>query len=357
MSRFFSERHKALVPYVPGEQPRDMQYVKLNTNESPYPPSPGVEAAVRREARRLQLYCDPECAALRSAAAKHYGVERDNLLAVNGSDEALSFAFLAFCDETHPMAFPDISYGFYPVFAAVHWVPAHVLPVGEDLSIDPEDYVGLGENLVLANPNAPTGQLLSPGEIRRIAASNPESVVIVDEAYIDFGGESCVPLTRELDNLLVVQTFSKSRSMAGARLGFAIGHEALIRDLNTIKYSTNPYNVNRMTQAAGIAALEDNDYYMGNCRRIVEDRSYTAAELEKLGFSVLPSAANFLFARREGLPGGELYRSLKARGVLVRWFDADRIRDYVRITVGSREQMDVLLREIRAVLEERSGKT
>ena len=354
MSRFFSARHRALTPYVPGEQPRDMQYVKLNTNESPYPPSPGVKAAAEREAGRLQLYCDPECTALRDAAAAYYGVGRDNLLAVNGSDEALSFAFLAFCDEDRPMAFPDVSYGFYPVFADVHHVPAHIIPVREDLSVDPADYCGLGENLVIANPNAPTGRLLSPGEIRRIAASNPDNVVIVDEAYIDFGGESCVPMTKEFDNLLVVQTFSKSRSMAGGRLGFAIGHEALIRDLNTIKYSTNPYNVNRMTQAAGIAALEDNEYYMANCRRVMEDRSYTASELETLGFSVLPSSANFLFARREGLPGGELYRSLKARGVLVRWFDADRIRDYVRITVGSREQMDVLLREIRAILKDRS---
>ena len=354
MSRFFSTRHAALVPYTPGEQPRDRQFVKLNTNESPYPPAPAVWAAAERESRALQLYSDPECTALRAAAAKVYDVAPENLLAVNGSDEALSFAFLAFCDETHPMAFPDITYGFYPVFAAIHRVPTHVIPVDGNLQIRPEDYAGLGENLVLANPNAPTGQLLTPAEIETIARSNPDRVVIVDEAYIDFGGESCVPLTKELDNLLVIQTFSKSRSMAGARLGFAIGNEALIRDLNTIKYSTNPYNVNRMTQAAGAAALEENEYYMANCRQIAATRDKTAAGLEELGFSVLPSAANFLFARREGMGGGEFYRALRNRGVLVRWFDQPRIRDYVRVTVGSPEQMEIFLTETRAILNERS---
>ena len=355
MSRFFSQRHAALTPSAPGEQPRDMRYVKLNTNESPFPPPAAVIEAAEREAERLQLYCDPECTALRAAAAEVYGVGSENLLAVNGSDEALAFAFQAFCDETRPMAFPDISYGFYPVYADFFHIPAHVVPVKEDLSVDPADYMGLGENIVIANPNAPTGMSLAPAALARIAATNPDTVVIVDEAYVDFGGESCVALTKKYDNLLVIQTFAKSRSLAGGRLGFAIGGEALIRDLNTVKYSINPYNVNRMTQAAGIAALRSGDYYAGCVRQIVENRSYTTAELRKLGFTVLPSASNFLFARREGIDGGTLYRELKARGVLVRWFDKDRIRDYLRITVGSREQMDTLLREIRAILQDRSG--
>jgi len=334
-----------------------MLYTKLNTNESPFPPSPAVVRAAEREAGRLQLYSDPACNALRAAAAAHYGVGPENIMAVNGSDEALYFAFHAFGDEKHPFAFPDITYGFYPVYADVLHIPAHILPVGEDLAIDPADYLGLGENIVLANPNAPTGQLLGTADIRRILLSNPDSVVVVDEAYINFGGESCVPLISEFDNLLVVQTFSKSHSLAGGRLGFAIGPEALIRDLNTLRYAANPYNVNRMTQAAGIAALEDNEYYMENCRVIRETRQYTAEALKTMGFEVLPSMANFVFARADRLPGGELYRSLKERGVLVRWFDLPRIRDYVRITIGSREQMDILLSAIEAIFDERSRKS
>lgn len=356
MSRFFSSRHAALVPYTPGEQPQDMQYTKLNTNESPFPPSPAVIRAAEREAGRLQLYSDPACTALRAAASVHYGVRPDQIMAVNGSDEALYFAFLAFGDETHPFAFPDITYAFYPVYADALHIPAHILPLDETLAVRPEDYLGLGENIILANPNAPTGQLLSTEDIRRIVRSNPDNIVVVDEAYIEFGGESCMPLLSEFENLLVIQTFSKSHSMAGGRLGFAIGSEALIRDLNTLRYASNPYNVNRMTQAAGIAALEDNDYYVRNCRIICENRQYATEALTDLGFSVLPSMANFVFARIDRLPGGELYRSLKERGVLVRWFDRPRIRDYVRITIGSREQMELLLAALKAILDERSLK-
>ena len=353
MSRFLSRRHAALTPYTPGEQPQDRQYTKLNTNESPFPPSPAVIAAAEAEAARLNLYCDPECTALRKKAAALYGVKPENILPVNGSDEILYFAFLAFCDENTPLAFPDVSYGFYPVYADFLHIPAHVIPLREDFSVDPADYIGRHENIVLANPNAPTGMTLSPAEIEAIVQSNPDNVVILDEAYVDFGGASCVPLITKYDNLLVTQTFSKSRSLAGARLGFGIGSEALIRDLNTVKYSVNPYNVNRMTQAAGCAAIDDNAYYMENARTIMENRSYTAAALEALGFSVLPSSANFLFARSEAISGGDLYAALKRRGVLVRHFQKDRIGDYTRITIGTRTQMDVLLDAIRAIFQER----
>ena len=353
MSRFMSGRHAALVPYVPGEQPRDMQYTKLNTNESPFPPSAAVLRAVTDEAARLHLYSDPECSLLRRKAAALYGVGPENILPVNGSDEILYFAFLAFGDDEHPFAFPDISYGFYPVYAEMCRVPAHILPLKADFSVDPEDYIGLGENIVLANPNAPTGMVLSAAQIERIVASNPDNVVVIDEAYVDFGGESCVPLIAKYPNLLVTQTFSKSRSMAGARLGFGIACDSLIRDLNTIKYSVNPYNVNRMTQAAGCAAIDDDFYYMENARVIAENRTFCAEALGALGFTVLPSRANFLFAAHPMLPGGELYRSLKERGVLIRWFDKDRIRDFTRITVGTREQMDLLLTNIRAIMNER----
>ena len=352
MSRFFSKKFSDLEPYIPGEQPRDTQYIKLNTNESPFPPSPEVLAAASAEAARLNLYCDPACTPLRSAAAKLYGLKPENILPVNGSDEALYFAFMAFCDDAHPMAFPDISYGFYPVYAAVNRIPAHVIPLGEDFSVRAEDYCGLGENIVIANPNAPTGMTLTVAQIEKIVQTNPDNVVIIDEAYVDFGAESCVPLIGKYDNLLVIQTFSKSRSLAGARLGFALGCEALIGDLNTVKFSVNPYNVNRMTQAAGVAAIASNDYYMTNCRAVMENRAYTAAGLEAMGFEVLPSRANFLFARTPAMGGEALYLALKARGVLVRHFDKARIGDFLRITVGSRTQMEALLAAVETILKE-----
>lgn len=355
MSRFSSERLAALDPYVPGEQPRDMKYVKLNTNESPFPPAPAVLQAVAAEAGKLNLYCDPDCTQLRAAAAAHYGLAPENILPVNGSDEALYFAFTAFCGSARPMAFADITYGFYPVFAAVTGTPAHILPLREDFSLDPADYCGLHENIVLANPNAPTGMALAPADIEKILLSNPDNVVIVDEAYVDFGGESCVPLIGKYDNLLVVQTFSKSRSLAGARLGFALGNAALIGDLNTVKFSTNPYNVNRMTQAAGAAAIASQDYTLENCRRIMENRAYTARALEDMGFRVLPSKANFLFAAHPAAAGQALYRALKDRGVLVRWFDKPRIREWLRITIGSREQMDALLAAMKTILNDERG--
>ena len=354
MSRFLSARHAALTPYTPGEQPRDMQYVKLNTNESPYPPSEGVARAIRGEIPWLQLYNDPDCCALRAAAAEYYGVGPENLLPVNGSDDALLFAFIAFGDADRPMAFPDLTYGFYSVYADFLHIPAHVIPLKEDFTIDPEDYVGLGENIVFANPNAPTGLLLGTEAIERIAASNPDRVVIVDEAYINFGGESCVPLIKKYENLLVVQTFSKARSMAGARLGFAIGSEALIGDMNTVKYATDPYNVNRMTQAAGIAAFREDEYYMANCRAIMETREHTSDALRAMGFDVIPSMANFILVRGP-VPGEELYRELRRRGVLVRWFDQPRIRDRIRVSIGSPEMMDAFLEAVRAILTERSA--
>ena len=355
MKSFLSKKHAALVPYTPGEQPQNMEYVKLNTNESPYPPAQAVIDAAAFEAGKLNLYCDPTCRVLCEKAAELYGVGAENILPVNGSDEILYFAFMAFCDEDHPMACPDISYGFYPVYGDINHVPLHIIPLKEDFSIDPEDYIGLGENIVIANPNAPTGMCLPVSDIERIVAGNPDNVVIIDEAYIDFGGESCIPLIKKYDNLLVTQTFSKSRSMAGGRLGFGIACEDLIRDLNTIKYSTNPYNINRMTQACGVASIENNEYYMQCCRAIADCRAYTTAELEKLGFTVLPSKANFVFASCPAINGGDYYRALKERGVLVRHFDKDRISDYVRISIGTKDQMDVLLEKTIEILKERGA--
>jgi histidinol-phosphate aminotransferase len=265
MSRFFSKKFNSLIPYVPGEQPKDMKYIKLNTNESPYPPSPAVSAAVKEEAGRLQLYSDPECTLLRQKASEVFGVDPEQIIMTNGSDEVLNFAFMAFSDCEHPIAFADITYGFYSVFAEINRIPYDIIPLKDDFSIDYRDYLGINKNIVIANPNAPTGLTLPLSEIEEIVRSNKNNVVIIDEAYVDFGAESAVSLVDKYDNLLVTGTFSKSRSMAGARLGFGIGCRELIRDLGTIKYSTNPYNVNRMTAAAGYAALCENDYYLENC--------------------------------------------------------------------------------------------
>ncbi len=350
MSRYLIDQYQSLEVYVPGEQPRDMQYVKLNTNESPYPPSPAVIDAVTKEAGRLQLYSDPTLMELREAIAGLYGVKRENVYASNGSDDILNFAFMAFAGKGGRAYFPDISYGFYKVFGDLHGVNYTTIPLEEDFSIDPEKYHNLDGLVVIANPNAPTGVALSVEEIEGIVKSNPNNVVLIDEAYVDFGGESCVGLTTKYDNLLVCQTFSKSRSMAGARLGFAIADAGLIGDLDRIRNTTNPYNVNRMTLSAGVAAIQDNDYYMDNCRKIEATRAETVRRLEGLGFTVIPSKANFIFAKSDKVDGGTLYRELKSRGVLVRHFESPRIKDFNRITIGTPEQMDVLVTKIKEIL-------
>ena len=355
MSRFFTERLAKLTPYTPGEQPRDMQYIKLNTNESPYPPSPAVIQAAKEEAGRLQLYSDPTCRELTDKLASLYGVSPEQVILTNGSDEVLNFAFMAFADEEHPLVFPNITYGFYPVFAELNRIPYAEIPLKEDFSVDYRDYLNLGgKTVVIANPNAPTGLCLTLGEIEEIVRTNPDGVVIIDEAYVDFGAESAVALVDKYDNLLVTQTFSKSRSLAGARLGFGIGSKALISDLHTVRYSTNPYKVNRMTAAAGYAALCDNDYYMDNCRSVMENRAYTTKALRELGFEVLPSLTNFVFATSDRIGGEALYAELKRRGILVRHFGKDCITDYNRITIGTKEQMETFISTVKTVLEELS---
>ena len=352
MSRYMSSRFDTLEAYVPGEQPQDKNYVKLNTNESPFPPSPQVLEAVSRQVELLNLYPDPECRRLRAALAESYGVKEENVFLANGSDDVLNYAFMAFCDKDRPVAFPDISYGFYPVYANLHGIPAREIPLREGFVLAAEDYFGLGRNIVFANPNAPSGRAVSVEEIEQILRTNPDHVVVVDEAYVDFGAQSCVRLIDAYENLLVCMTFSKSRSMAGGRLGFALGSPGLIEDLNKLKFSTNPYNINRLTLAAAQAALESGDYYRKNCRTIMENRDYTVSELEKLGFTTIPSVTNFIFTSCPKLDGVTLYRKLKERGVLVRCWDKPALRDYVRVTIGSRAQMDAFLDQVRAILEE-----
>ena len=352
MSRFLRPKYEKLVPYTPGEQPKVLNLTKLNTNECPFPPSQKALAFAAEHTRPLNLYSDIEGYDVRAALAELYGIGPENLLLGNGSDEILNFAFMAFCDEKKPAAFPDISYGFYPVFADLNRIPYTQIPLRPDYSIAPEDYYDLGRTIFLANPNAPTGLALTRAQVRAILERNRNNVVVIDEAYVDFGGETCIPLIKDYDNLLVIQTFSKSRSMAGARLGFAAGDKALIDDLNTIKYSTNPYNVNSMTLALGLGVLLDEETTKANCRTVMDNRAYTTAALEELGFTVLPSCSNFIFTVSDRITSLELYTKLKERGVLIRRFDKAGIETWSRITIGTREQMDILLKNIREILEE-----
>ena len=350
MKSFMVERYAQLDAYTPGEQPQDMEYVKLNTNESPFPPSPKVLDVINEaELEKLKLYSDPEGKDLRDAIAAHYGFERKNILLGNGSDEILAFAFFAFCAGAKCI-FPEISYGFYPVYAELVGADAQKAPLRDDFSIDINDYMNAGKTVIIANPNAPTGMALSRADVEKIVASNPDNVVLIDEAYVDFGGESAVELVHKYDNLIVCCTFSKSRSLAGARLGFAVAHEGLIADMNRIKYSYNPYNINRLTLLAGKASIEDDGYFRKNVNTIIENREYTVKELEKRGFSVLPSCANFVFAKKEGKSGEKLYLELKKRGVLVRHFKKESIKDFLRITIGTKEQMDVLLSKLDEII-------
>lgn len=351
MSRFLKDTINRLEAYTPGEQPQDRKYIKLNTNESPYPPSQSViDSVTKEEIEDLRLYCDPECKKLKSAFAELYGVKNENVFLSNGSDDILNFIFWGFGQ--NGAVYNDITYGFYSVFAAIHSIESTVVPLKDDFTVDTEAFLGKNKLVVIANPNAPTGIALPVEEIEKIVVSNPESVVAVDEAYVDFGAESCIELTHKYDNLLCIGTFSKSRSMAGARLGFAIGNESLISDLEKIKYSTNPYNINRLTQTAGLAAVRDNGYYMSNCKRIMKTRAFVTEQLKGLGFYVLESKANFVFAKSEKIGGRDMYLKLKEKGVLIRHFENDRISDFNRITIGSREEMEIFISKVKEILGE-----
>lgn len=352
MSKFLHDAYQTLEAYTPGEQPQDMEYIKLNTNESPYPPAPQVLAAVsREEVEKLKLYPDPECKSLRDALAKRFGVSREHVFVSNGSDDILNFAFMAFAGRGRTVTYPAVSYGFYQVFATLHGITPCEVPLKKDFSIDIADYCKNDSMVVIANPNAPTGLLLSINEVETIVQKNPDQVVLIDEAYIDFGGTSAAELTKQYDNLLVVQTFSKSRSLAGGRVGFAIANQELIKDLEKIKYSTNPYSINRLSLLAATAAVEAEDYFQGCCDEIISTREYTKEELKKAGFTVTDSFANFLFVKKDGVSGEEIYRKLRANGILVRHFAKGGIQDFNRVTVGTKEQMERFLVVIKEICE------
>ena len=343
MSRFLSKSRESLAPYTPGEQPKVMNLIKLNTNESPFPPSPKVVEAVSAEAvSRLRLYSDIQTTGLVQAIAERNRLSPEQIITSNGSDEILAFAFQAFGEAG--VAFPDITYGFYSVWAELFSCPARIIPLNDDFTVPLDSFLTNTHMVVLANPNAPTGLALPLSDIRRLLEANPDQVVVIDEAYADFAQESAVSLIPEYENLLVVQTFSKSRQLAGGRLGFAMGHPALIADLNRIKFSFNPYNVNSLTQLAGEAAMRDEAYFVSCRDRIIAAREWTRAELLKLGFTVLPSQTNFLFAAPNFCGGREYLTALRERNILVRHWSGERIKDYVRITIGTQEQMETLIR-------------
>ncbi len=352
MSRFRDIKFSSLKEYVPGEQPQDKKYIKLNTNESPFPPSPSVLKAINNEeVSMLNLYSDPECKILKETLAERYGVKTENVFLSNGSDEILNFAFMLY-GNVNGAVFSDITYGFYKVFGDLYGIDYKVIPLTETFEINPEDYKNTGKLTVIANPNAPTGIALSLDVIEDIIRSNDSSVVLVDEAYVDFGAESALSLIDKYSNLIVCRTYSKSRSLAGARLGFAFANKDLIADLELIRNSTNPYNINRLTQIAGTAAINEDEYYMNACKVIKKNRAYTETELKGLGFEVLDSKANFLFARHNKISGEELYLTLKEKGILVRHFTAERIKDFNRITIGTEEQMKTLIETVKSILEE-----
>ncbi len=352
MSRFLTEKYSVLEPYIPGEQPKDKHYLKLNTNESPYPPTKKGAADAKNEALDCYLYSDPESTKLTAALADYYGLQPDQVLVTNGSDEALDFAFKAFCDKDHGIVFPNITYGFYPIIAVANGIPYEEIPLQEDFKINVDDYIAIHKNIVFANPNAPTGIALSRKDVESIVKSNPDNIVIVDEAYVDFGAESCVSLIDSYDNILVCHTFSKSRALAGARVGYIMGNKELITDLRTLKNAQNPYNLNRMSQAIALAAVEDPSYFTNNCKAVMSDRQFTDDELTKRGFIVIPSSANFVFVSHYALPGDELYKRLKEKDVLVRHFDKPEIKDWSRITIGTHSQMKAFLVKIDEILKE-----
>lgn len=349
MSRFLNQKLRALEAYTPGEQPRDMQYIKLNTNESPYPPAPSVAAVMTLgQIKQLRLYSDPTAAKLKESLAELYSVGVENVFVSNGSDEVLNFAFMAFGGQG--VVYPEISYGFYKVFGDLYGLKQEQIPLKEDFSLDFQDYCCKHKMIVIANPNAPTGMSIGIDDIEMILQTNPDNLVLIDEAYVDFGGESCLPLIHQYDNLLVVRTFSKSRCLAGGRLGYAFGNPAIIADLETIKYSTNPYNINRLTLLLGEATVKADAYYQEKCAQIILTRVWTADRLRELGFTVLPSSTNFLFAKTDRMDGGALYEALKARGILVRHFTNPKIRQFNRITIGTQGQMETLIQTLKDIL-------
>ncbi len=350
MSQYWTDIVNKLDPYIPGEQPQDQQYVKLNTNENPYPPSAkAIQAIDSYKKDKLKLYPDPESTLLREALAFRFNLQKENIFVGNGSDEVLAHSFQAFFKQQKNLLFPDLSYSFYPVYCGLYEIESTTIPLNENFTINSADYNIDNGGIIIPNPNAPTSILMPLSDIEKICRES-SSVVIIDEAYIDFGGETAIPLTKKYDNLLVIQTFSKSRSMAGLRLGYAVGHAALIDGLNRIKNSFNSYPVDSLAQVAAVASIKDEPYFQQSCQKIIQTRKKATEDLQKLGFTVLPSAANFIFVTHQTRGAQQLYAELKQAGVLVRYFNKPRIDNYLRITIGTDEEMQTLISTLHGLL-------
>ena len=331
---------RKVIPYTPGEQPNQPDMIKLNTNENPYPPAPGVEKALKgMDTDTMRLYPDPTAGELVHAIAENYGLKDEQVFVGVGSDDVLAMSFLTFFNSEKPVLFPDITYSFYDVWADLFRIPYERPALDENFHIKKEDYFRENGGIVFPNPNAPTGVEMPLADVEDIIRHNPDVIVIVDEAYVDFGGESALPLIEKYDNLLVVQTFSKSRSMAGMRIGFACGNEKLIKFLNDVKYSFNSYTMDRTALAAGVAAVEDKAYFEETCNKIIETREWTKKELKALGFSFQDSKSNFIFATHETCPAANLFEALREQHIYVRYFPKDRIDNFLRITIGTKEEM------------------
>ena len=342
---------RKVTPYVPGEQPQEKDRIKLNTNENPYPPSPKVYERHRTmEVERFSLYPDPAASELVRKLEKYYGLDRGQVFVGVGSDDVLSLAFLTFFNSQKPILFPDVTYSFYPVWAEVYRIPYECPPLDENFRIVPEDYERENGGVVIANPNAPTSMGLKLSEVEKILLANPDVIVIIDEAYVDFGGETALPLLKQYENLLIVRTFSKSRSLAGMRIGFAMGSKRLIQAMTDVKESINSYTMTVESICLGAASLEDEEYFRDNLKKIVETREYTKKALEERGFFVLDSRTNFLFARHKKLSGQFLFEELRKRKIFVRHFKMERIQEYLRITIGTGEQMERLLQTLDELL-------
>ncbi len=337
-------------PYVPGEQPKENDIIKLNTNENPYPPSPNaVKALEHFDTNKMRLYPDPDSQILVEALAERYGLKSSQVFVGVGSDDVLSMAFMTFFNSDRPVLFPDITYSFYDVWADVYRIPYKQIPLDENFRINPDDYCCENGGIIFPNPNAPTGVLEDLSMIEKIIKSNPDSIVIIDEAYIDFGGESCLPLIEKYDNLLVVQTFSKSRSMAGMRIGFAMGNEKLIKYMNDVKFSVNSYTMNPVTQICGAESVKDEVYFKKTVDKIIATREDAKIKLKNLGFNFPDSKSNFIFASHNTKPANEIFEELKKRKIFVRYWNKPRISNYLRITVGTPEEMTSLLNTLEEI--------
>lgn len=342
---------RKVTPYVPGEQPDEEDMIKLNTNENPYPPAPGVRRALAAlDADEMRLYPEPTCKVLVDAIAEYYGLGSDQVFVGVGSDDVLAMIFLTFFNDKRPILFPDITYSFYDVWADMLRIPYEVKPLDEQFLIRKEDYYGENGGIIFPNPNAPTGILQSLSEIEDIIAHNRNVIVVVDEAYIDFGGESALPLIEKYDNLLVVQTFSKSRSLAGLRIGYAMGQPKLIRYINDVKYSFNSYTMNRAALTLGVEAIRDRAYFEETRDKVIATREWTKRELTRLGFSFGDSMSNFIFATHERVPAEVLFMALKKEHIYVRYFSRERINNYLRISIGTQEEMEILIRFLKSYL-------